>query len=137
MMPLPHKRSILTEFFSQRIFNDRELDAALFIAMLGFWMGRFSSEIPGWHRLFQVVHMGTIASLIFLVGIGRLVCAFLRRPRVSALAALATAFVFLFLGFLLLLTEWRLTMTPVAFFMGYHGFKSYLRISVLLRVPEE
>lgn len=119
-----------------RIYNDREVDAGLVMITLGVWIGVFHDPLsahPWWNEVFSVLPPWLWALALCASGALRMWFSAKRKNALLATAALASSFIFAFLGFLVALVEWRMTVTPIFFMSAYFSIKSHLRIMLALR----
>jgi hypothetical protein len=129
--PHPSWEDRFSEWLGDRIFNDRELDHGLLMVVLGVWLGFFRGELGAtawWAEVFSVLPAGVWAVLLISLGAARIILArFERGPKLAG-AAFASCLLLSFLAFLVMLVRWRMTVTPILWWLAYQAMKSHLRI---------
>lgn len=119
-----------------RIYNDREVDAGIMMAALGIWIGAFHGALnthPWWNEVFSILPPALWAFVLCASGVLRLAFSIKKKSSPLATVALLSSFIFAFLGLLVALVEWRMTVTPIFFLCSYFSVKSHLRIILTLR----
>jgi hypothetical protein len=118
-------------WLGDRIFNDRELDHGCLMVVLGVWLGCFRGELGAaawWAEVFSVLPAWVWAFLLISLGAARIILArFERGPKLAG-AAFASCLLLAFLAFLVMLVRWRMTVTPLLWWLAYQAMKSHLRI---------
>lgn len=124
------------DWLSDRIFNDRELDHGLLMVLLATWIACFSGtlrEASWWSELFHIMPPWRWAGILSVVGTGRIFLSRFGRGKRLATIALVSTFVFGFMGFIVAMTSYQITVTPLFFWLAYQSGKSYLRQTLLMR----
>lgn len=114
----------VADWLSDRVYNDREADHGALMGALGLWIAFFHANLGGttwWHEVFSVLPAPIWACVLIGLGLGRVF-----RPVPAA--ALLSCFTFAFLGLLVALVRWEMTVTPLFFWLSYKAMKSYLRL---------
>jgi len=121
----------LAAWLGDRIFNDREVDHGLLMVALGLWIGLFRGTLVAaawWAEVFSVLPAWFWACLLISLGSGRLFLARFDRGARLAAVALMSCFLLAFLGFLVCLVRWQMTVTPLLFWLSYQAAKSHVRL---------
>lgn len=119
----------------KRAFNDREWDAALFMALLGLWIWLWRPSLDQaawWHEVFTVLPAWLWGALLLVLGVLRGSLAVrkssLQRLYRKAILAGASAMIYAFLATLIAHIEFRMTVFPILILQCAASIKSYLRL---------
>lgn len=128
-------------WWTNRIFNDRELDHGILMCLLAIWILAFSDTLrtsTWWNEVFHVMPPAVWVFLLGGVGIARLSLSLSvskagHKKKKLASAALISCFVFGFMSFLVSIVRYEMSVTPLFMWLSYQSAKSYLRLSVSYR----
>ncbi len=125
---------VFLRFASQRIWNDREMDAGILQLAMGIWIVAFhlpQGVLMWWGQLYRFMSP-TVWGLAFgMLGLARIIWAITRRA--VPLAALFSGALFFAFAFDIWYTQWRWLGLPVFLWHGYQSIKSYLRLALIRR----
>lgn len=130
----------LATWWSRRIYNDREADHGVLMVVLAVWVGVWHQALGAtawWAEVFQALPVAAWVALLGGLGACRVVLAIGHHDgRRLAMTALASCFVFSFLGFLVAIVRWQMSVTPLFFWLAYQAAKSHVRLMVAQRRAE-
>lgn len=116
----------------RRIYNDREVDAGILTVCIGLWIGCFSGTLTlhaWWAEVFNVLPPWVWMSMLVSAGGARIILGALHhQDRKLAAAAGVSSFIFAFMGCLTALIDYRMTVTPIFFWLAFSAIKSHVRI---------
>lgn len=132
-----HLDDRLARWFSDRIFNDREIDQGFFMMIMGAWIGFFPTTMAAttwWAAAFKIIDPPVWTGLLVGLGAGRITFSVLDHRRLLAGAAFFSCLLLAFLAIVLALVNWRMIGAPV---LGYHAWqaaKSHARLMLNRRL---
>lgn len=129
----------LAGWWSNRIFNDRELDHGILMILLAGWIAAFHDSLGAstwWAEVFHVLPPAIWFVMLGGVGVARIYFSRFGRDRRLASAALVSCALFGFMGFLVGIVRYQMSVTPLFFWLSYQSGKSYLRLIYKARLTE-